>query len=833
MLNKVFKQPLSQEVWYQTYKWETDTDVISTFKREAQALASNEKDPSKWEEAYFDILSSFKYVPGGRITSNVGTGLKGTSLVNCFVSGFRGDNQDSIDGIFDELKRQAKILKSEGGYGFCANVLRPNGAYISGIGSESPGAVTMLSIWDTISKVITSGSSKRKNKDKGKNKIRKGAMMVTLSCWHPDVEDFVTAKQIPGNLTKFNMSVLIHDKFMQAVKNGQPWNLEFPDTEFEKYDAEWDGDLFKWKEKNYPVKVYKTYTNANELWNLITESTYRRNEPGILFIDRANHLNNLWYSLSYDATNPCGEQFLEKGGSCVLGAKNLTQYVNKDRTDFDYSALKRDIPVFVRMQDSVNDLTYFPLEEQREVAQKNRRVGIGYMGYGSALNMLKISYGSKEALEKTEKLVSFVTNEIYKASAMLAKEKGSFPNFDKEKFLQSNFVKQALTKETVDLIEKNGLRNAFLTTCAPTGNTGIFANCVTGGVEPVISDKYTRTIIVQEYPEGLSTPKNINWEAGKCEDLGGWSWDKEGDEAILKTTFNNCVYKVDRSRGLTREEEVYDYSVLEMGEEYWEDKKKMGKDFYGKTIFDLNVDDHITTLGIFAKYIDSSISKTINVPNDFTYEAFKDVYMKAYDTGYIKGVTTYRWGTMTSVVSVKEDKEDKKKVDARPEKVSINHSPKRPTVLPCDIHYTQIKGDKWVVLIGKLEGYPFEVFAGKLGDLGKFPEKGTITKIKSKTYVLDCEGREPFNIIDTFGEHGSYVYSKMLSHGVPLWSIIDMCDKMLENVLGFNKAMGRTLKKYVKSEEVKYFKCGGCGSSDMVFQEGCVLCRSCGVSKCS
>ena len=829
--NSVFKQKLAEEVWYQTYKWETDKDVLKSFGRVSENLASLEINKDFWTQEYFNLLSNFKYVPGGRILSNAGVPLKGTTFVNCYVSGFKGKNQDSIDSIFDELKRQAKILKSEGGYGFCVNALRPNGAYIKGIGSESPGSVSMLSLWDMVSKVITSGSSTRKNKGKGKNKIRKGAMMATLSVWHPDIEDFITAKQKPGNLTKFNMSVLVHDNFMEAVKNNLPWDLEFPDTEFIEYDNVWDGDLYAWKAKGYPTIVYKTYENANELWDIVTKATYNRNEPGILFVDRANYLSNL-QGIKYNSCNPCGEQFLEVDASCVLGAINLTQYINKERTDFDYDLLKRDIPTLVRLQDSVIDLTNFPLPEQKEIARKNRRVGIGYMGYGSALYLLKKSYGSKETLEITEKLCSFITNEIYKASALIASEKGSFPAFNKEEFLKSNFVKQALTEETISYIEKYGIRNAYLTTCAPTGNTGIFANVVSGGLEPVVSDSYIRTVMVSYPPEGLTVPQNINWDITSCPELGDWLWTKEGDEAILRTIFRETVYKIDRNRGLTKEEMVYDYAVLEMGDEYWKDKEeytKENRDFYGKTIFNLDIDSHLNTMAIFAKYIDSSISKTINIPNDYPFENFKDVYTKAYDSKYIKGVTTYRMGTMTEVVSAKDAPKELK----RPLSVVVNHAPKRPPILPCDIYTTQIRGDKWIVLVGHLKGYPFEVFAGKLSDLGKFPEKGTITKAKSKTYILECEGRDPMDILDTFGEHGSYSYSKMLAHGVPLFSIVDMCDKMIENVLGFNKAMGRIIKKYVKEEELNFMKCSSCGSSDLIFQEGCILCKSCGGSKCS
>ena len=829
---QIFKQRLPKEVWAQTYKWETDNTIQDTFHREAGAFASNETKPDTWEPQYYGVLSNLSYVPGGRIISNAGTNLKGTSWINCFVSGFKGKDRDSIKGIYAELTRQARILKSEGGYGFCVNTLRPYGAYIKGIGSESPGAVAMLDLWDTSSAVITSGTSAKKNKGKGKNKIRKGAMMVTMSVWHPDIEEYIVSKQRPGKLSKFNMSVLVHDSFMEAVEKHLPWNLEFPITDFEKYEDEWDGNLYTWKSKGYPTKVYKTYEDANELWELITNSTYHRNEPGIIFIDRVNKLNNLYYCEEISATNPCGEQPLPPDASCNLGAINLTQYVLADRSGFDYEKLKKDIPIILRMQDSVNDLTYFPLEEQKEQAQQKRRVGIGYMGYGSALYLLKLSYGSKKALKVTEDLCSFVTNQLYQASALLAKEKGSFPAFDKEKYLKSNFLLQALTPETIELIKKYGLRNSHITTVAPTGNTGIFANLVSGGLEPVISHLYTRTLMVPELPEGLYTPININWDLDSCAEQGDWKWVKEGDESLLRIIHNDTVYKFDRNRGLTKEEDVYDYAVLELGDIFWKEKEKAeqaGKEFYGKTIFDLKVEDHLTTMAVFAKYVDSAISKTINVPQDYPYEDFKNVYTQAFKTGTIKGITTYRWGTMTSVISVKEDKQEDP--DERPKHVVINHAPKRPEILPCDIHTTQIKGKKYQVVVGTLEGYPFEIFAGETAI--KLPEKGQIRKAGSKKYVLECDGCDPIDLLDTFGEHGSYGYSKMLQHGVPLWSIIDMCDKMLENVLGFNKAMGRIIKKYIKQDDVKFFKCGECGSTEMFFQEGCILCRNCGYSKCS
>lgn len=821
-----FKQEISKNVWNDTYKWETDTDVFHTFKRKAVALASIEKNVAHFAEKYYELFSDSRYMMGGRVISNAGTGLSGTSMINCFVSGFSGTDRDSIEGIYSELKRQAKILKSEGGYGFCCDVMRPRGGFVEGIGTESPGSVALLDLWDTSSAVITSGSGKRRHKGRGKNKIRKGAQMVTHSDWHPDIEEFVTAKQVPGKLTKFNMSVLIHDRFIEACSKNDPWNLEFPDTAHAAYKKDWDGDLYEWKSKGYPTVIYKTYPNANELLDLILKSMYNRNEPGIIFIDRINQLNNLAYLEKIDATNPCGEQALPHHGSCNLGAINLVRYINASKTDFDYEKLSADIPYIVRMQDAINDLSGFPLPEQKLLAANRRRVGIGYMGYGSALYLLKTAYGSPKALEMTERLCRFVTNKLYQASADLAEEKGAFPDFDKEKYLKSKFVEMALDKETTDRIAQKGIRNSHLCTVAPTGNTSVFMNCVSGGLEPVISDKYVRTVIVPYAPESLEVPL-VDWSNKTATPTGQkWEWIKEGDESLLRTNFNGSVYKIDRNRGLTREETVYDYSVLEMGDDFWKDKEEMSPEaFYGKTINDLTIKEHVDTMAIFARYIDASISKTINIPNDYPYESFKDLVMSAYDSKTIKGITTYRWGTMASVISSgkSESKQD------RPTSIVESSAPKRPKTLPCDVFQTQIKGEKWNVVVGKLDGRPFEMFAGPLRH--KLPATGTVVKKSSQKYFFEGEGVESFDLVAEFGEHGTYAYSKMLNHGIPPWSIVDMCDKMIENILGFNKAMGRILKKYITNEDAGKLKCSSCGGK-LTFTEGCVSCIFCGVSKC-
>ena len=738
--NTLFLDDFSQELWYTTYKNYSDLDVNDSHVRTAKWLASPEKDQVYWTNRFLQILENFRFVPGGRISSNAGTGLKGTTAINCFVDGFTSETgelgfeaikkiraqlalgpvgpamelylstlqnivqgtvtpgQDSMTGIMHALHRQSLILKSEGGYGFCADVLRPRGAFIEGVGVEGPGAVKMIQMWDKSSEVITAGSGQKKKTEKGKNKIRKGAMMVTMSIWNPSIVEFITAKQIPGQLTKFNMSVLVTDDFMKAVDAHAAWNLEFPETSHERYDAEWDGNIRSWKAKGYPTKVWKTYEDANELWDLIMQSTYSRNEPGVLFIDVINRLNNLYYCEYINATNPCGEQVLPIGGVCLLGSMNLTQYVDLKKGDWDYEKLSQDIPVFVRALDNVNDVTYVPLAAQKENLKNKRRIGLGYMGYASALFMLKVRYGSEQALKLTDKLGEFVMNKEYEASAYLAKEKGAFPLFNKELFLKGAFVK-GLRPEVLELISREGLRNSHLGSIQPTGNSSIYANNVSGGLEPVFEPEYIRTSIQAHPPDGMAMPivdwTNRTWKYdGTAPSITAteWDWAKEGDEYLLVAKFNGDVYKFDQSRGLLRETKVKDYAVrlLEKTGE-WDAKAD-----WAAPASKLSIDDHVKTMKVFAKYIDSAMSKTVNLPENYSYDDFKRLYHDVYKTGIIKGCTTYRTGTMASVLQATSTQAEKKS------KGGIVHSqaPKRPERLPCHVHHVTADGIKWVVLVG-------------------------------------------------------------------------------------------------------------------------------------
>ena len=832
-INTEFVDDFSKEIYEQTYKY-GEEDINKTQLRVAKDLASIEKDPEHWTQEFLWALENFKFVPGGRITSNAGTGLKGTTYINCFVDGFMGEDQDSMEGILDALRRQALILKSEGGYGFCADVMRPRGSFIGGIGNESPGSVRMLDMWDTQSAVITEDSGSKTKKKKAKVKIRKGAQMVTMSVWHPDVEEYIMAKQTPGRLTKFNMSVLITDDFMEAVKNNQPWSLEFPDYEkySNEYKKDWDGNMKKWKALGHGTVVYKTYENANQLWDIIMTSTYNRNEPGVLFSDTMNKLNNLYYCEYINATNPCGEQILPIGGVCLLGSINLTQFVDFDSKDWDYDKLGKLIPIAIRLMDNVNDKTYVPLPTQKEGLKNKRRIGLGFLGYGSALMMLKVRYGSDEALNLTNKLMDFLANKAYQSSAIIASEKGVFPLYDEEKYLNSKFIKDSLSEETIEMIKKYGIRNSHLLSIQPTGNSSVFANNVSGGLEPLFMPQYVRTTIMPYAPEGLDKPKNIDWENKTYDSTTVWKWIKEGDENLLTTDFGGYVWKVDKSRGLLRESWVKDYAVRFLeGKNEWDSKAP-----WAATTTELSIDEHVKTMAIMAKYIDSAMSKTVNLPNEYPYEDFKRLYTDLYNTGVVKGGTTYRAGTMTVVLSEKSSSDNTSSDDT---KVPKTTAPKRPKTLSCDIHHLTVSGDKWIVLVGLLGEDPYEIFAFKKKNINlseKF-KHGKLSKIRKGKYDLELDGFTLEDLKELFESDEQEALTRMIStslrHGADINFIYEQLMKSEGTIVSFSKAIARTLKKYLKDEDFSSHACESCDSPDgMIMQEGCYKCKDCGYSKC-
>lgn len=603
---------LSDEVYRRNYRQPGDDDYAGTCRRVAAAAASRERDGEYWSDRFRWALEDFKFIPGGRILSNAGAPGPRCTCCNCFVDGFSGRDQDSIEGIMGALTRQIQILRSEGGYGFCADVLRPAGAYVSGNRSLSCGPLGFIELWDTASSVIDSaphaglaGAAVQS----AVKAVRKGAQMVTMSCWHPDIEAFITAKSKNNRLQRFNMSVLATDAFMDAVEKDAPWTYEFPDFQAapEAYSELWDGNLRAWVQRGLPVRCYRTLPSARQLWDRIMRATYAYNEPGVLFVDRINALNNLNYCEHINATNPCGEQILPNGGVCVLGSLDLTRFIDHAAGDWNYALLEEVVPLAVRFLDDIVDLTYVPLPIHRSNLDEKRRIGLGYLGYASALMLLKVRYGSARALELADRLGRCVSNAAYRTSAMLAREKGRFPLFDAARYADQPFIR-GLDEETRGAIARDGLRNSHLLSIQPTGNTSILAGNVSSGIEPIFRKTYMRAIRLTGLPAGS---------------------DADG-----------------REQAAVRECEISDRAIAALMEaDVWSDAAD-----WSACAMDLDIDAHVRTLEAFARHVDSAISKTINVPEHCSFDAFESVYLDAYRSGVIKGCTTFRSGTTEAVL---------------------------------------------------------------------------------------------------------------------------------------------------------------------------------------
>jgi ribonucleoside-diphosphate reductase alpha chain len=443
--------------------------------RVAKGIAATEKkkDRPKWEKAFYDVMQDFKFVPGGRILSGAGTGYQVTYF-NCFVI---PSPKDSRHGILESLGQLVEIQARSGGVGLNLSSLRPKGARVKKVNGTSSGPVNWATLFSVATHdIVQQGGSRR------------GATMLMLWDWHPDIEEFITVKQDLTKINGANLSVCVSDSFMEAVKKDGDWDLLYPDLDDTHYDEEWDGDIIEWKKKGYKTVTYKTI-KARELWNLICDAAWRSAEPGLHFLERSNTRSNTWYFEKLIATNPCGEQPLSGWAVCNLGAMNLAAYVkdadlSQDRAGwFDYEAFGRDTKVAMRLLDNVIDQTYYFYKQNEQVAKDIRRTGLGIMGLADALIKMKIAYGSDESMPVIRKIFETLRDNAYEASSDIAKEKGSFPKFVTEKYLEGYHIK-ALPKNIRKKIAEQGMRNAVLLTIAPTGTTSLVSG-VSSGVEPV------------------------------------------------------------------------------------------------------------------------------------------------------------------------------------------------------------------------------------------------------------------------------------------------------------------------------------------------------------
>lgn len=580
--------PYSQELHAQKYRGSGES-----FREAMNRIAAALKDDDQHFADFRDALLGMRFLPAGRIQSAMGSTRQVTPY-NCYVSGTINDSfVDGEGSIMVRAAEAAATMRMGGGIGYDFSTLRPRGDLIRKLQSHSSGPISFMHIFDAICKCVASSGHRR------------GAQMGVMRVDHPDIEEFIHAKQ-PGKdvqplwdlvaelpegaqkqqlimslqqtlkLTGFNVSVAITDKFMECVASGEPFPLTFEGRTYREVDA-------------------------RALWDAIMRGTWDWAEPGVLFIDAINRMNNLWYCETIAATNPCGEQPLPPYGACLLGSFNLVKYIFKDgagRYAFDWDQYREDIPQVVRAMDNVVDRAIYPLPQQKQEAKDKRRMGLGITGLANAAEALGHEYGSPAFLAFEAEVLDTLRDESYLASAHIAKVKGSFPMFDKDKYLQGQFIK-TLREDVQDAIAKYGIRNSHLTSIAPTGTISLCADNVSSGIEPVFAYSFDRTVIEFSGP---------------------------------------------------RVETVEDYGARVFG-------------VRGKACSRVTVQEHVAALTVAAQRVDSAVSKTCNVPSDISWEDFKNVYVSAWEGG-AKGCTTFRLGGKRSGILVVKDDGNEPEADA-------------------------------------------------------------------------------------------------------------------------------------------------------------------------
>jgi ribonucleoside-diphosphate reductase alpha chain len=591
-----FQADISRRIWDTKYRFRErdeirDQTVEDSWQRVARALASVEKSAQdEWAQRFYHVLEGFKFLPGGRIQAGAGTGHRVT-LFNCFVM---GTIEDSLDAIFDALKEGALTMQQGGGVGYDFSTLRPSGMPAVSVGVTASGPVSFMQIWDAMCATILSTGARR------------GAMMATLRCDHPDIEEFIRIKQDAAKLRHFNLSVLVSDAFMQAVHADADWPLVFPLGSRDIAPADKTVERV-WSGSMTPVRCRVVHTlRARQLWDRIMQATYDYAEPGVIFVDRVNALNNLWYAEQISATNPCGEIPLPPYGACDLGSINLTQFVRApfaDQAALDLQGIADTAAVAVRMLDNVADLSRFPLARQAEAARATRRLGLGFTGLGDALIMLGIPYGTPAAARVAGEVMQRVCEAAYHTSIELAREKGAFARLDKEKHLQGEFIRH-LPADIRAGIARHGIRNSHLTAIAPTGTISLLANNVSSGLEPVYRFEYKRRV-------------------------------READGSLSEHAVSDYAYRLYRERHGA--DAPLTPAFVTAGE--------------------VSPFMHLDMQAALQPWVDNAISKTINVPADYSFAQFRSLYDYAYAKG-LKGCTTFRPNPVTGQVLVDLDVAD-------------------------------------------------------------------------------------------------------------------------------------------------------------------------------
>jgi ribonucleoside-diphosphate reductase alpha chain len=570
-------QPLDTEI--ARHVWETryragaaEASVQATWRRTAHALAEVEPNRIEWEQRFLDILQDFQFLPGGRIQAGAGTD-RDVTLFNCFVMGMI---DDSIPGIFRALEEGAVTMQRGGGVGYDFSTLRPSGALSRTTGAIASGPVSFMDVWDAMCATIQSTGARR------------GAMMATLRCDHPDIIAFIDAKRHVGQLRHFNLSVQVTDAFMQAVERNDDWPLVFPEDRLtdrgETVMRDWPGEA-----SSLPCRIIQRIS-ARSLWESLLHASYDTGEPGVLFIDRINWLNNLSYCERITATNPCGEVPLPPYGACDLGAINLTRLIRdpfSPNAQLDTDRLLTIVSTAVRLLDNVIDISHFPLPQQQAAVRKARRIGLGITGLADALIMLGLRYGDAASLAFAAETMRAICHAAYRQSVAIAQEKGPFPDFEREHYLEGPFIR-GLPADIRNAIARNGIRNSHLLAIAPTGTISLLAGNVSSGIEPVFAPEYQRAVL-----NGRGKPAHFllsNYALRQWREQSGQS-DGVPDALV--------------------------------------------------TVAELPIEAHLAMQAALQTFVDNSISKTINVPAQTSFADFAPIYRLAYDKG-LKGCTTFR-----------------------------------------------------------------------------------------------------------------------------------------------------------------------------------------------
>ncbi len=837
---------LAANIWIGKYCLKNDkgelleqspTDMHKRIAKELARIEQKYPNPIS-EQEIFDLIDKFRYiVPQGSPMAGIGNNEQVVSLSNCFVI---GNGADSYGGIMQIDQEQAQLMKRRGGVGTDLSHIRPKGSPVKNSALTSTGVVPFMERYSNTTREVAQDG-------------RRGALLISISCKHPDVADFIDAKLEKGKVTGANISVKMTDDFMYSVVADDDYLLRYPiDLNVDTIiSSNYDYNKLYVVDGGYIKKI-----KAKELWKKLMYNAWKSAEPGILFWDTIirESPTDCYKEEGFNTVtcNPCGEIPLCPNDSCRLLAINFYSYVNNAFTNeafFDFKLFKKHSIIAQRLADDIIDLELEKIDtilekinqdpEEDEIKQieinlwkkikqsaiNGRRTGTGFTGLGDCIAALGLKYGTGEATEFATNLQKEYIVNLYESSIIMAKERGAFPiwNYDKEK--NNPFINRILDNDLLEIHKQCGRRNISLATVAPTGTTSQMTQ-TSGGIEPVFKLAYTRRKKIN--------PSDKNARVDFVDETGEkWQEFNVLHHKLVDWYLINNANEFSDILSCKRFLEALDKKTL--------DDIIKKSPYYGATANDIDALEKVHMQGQIQQYIDHSISVTANLPINTTVEQVNDLYIKAWKEG-CKGCTVYREGSRSGVLINKEDGGLVRGQVPRNGHIITNSAPKRPKEIPCDIKYVTSKGVRWMVLVGKLNGMPYEVFAFKKENVTiaeKFTEGKLIKIRKGGVYNLEIPGVALIeNINELFDTGGEEALTRMtalaLRHGADVKFAYEQLDKSKDDIISFGKAIGRVLKNYIKENDTpSNTKCPNCNAEDgLYYSEGCVRCKYCEYGKC-